>query len=94
MRDLHEIVVLCMKGSYFARFTDRCELFRLVFIRCEEFANQLQIEQRQNLQKVQSLEQQLQQRIQQNEASAAQRQSFLTARIQELQQQIKNIKPK
>lgn len=60
----------------------------------EELANQLEIEQRQNLQRVESLESQLAQRIQQGEATDAERQSFLTNRITELQQELKKKKDK
>ena len=60
----------------------------------KEFANQLQIEQRQNLERVVSLEQQLEQRIQQGQSTDAQRQNFLTNKITELQQELKKKKDK
>lgn len=60
----------------------------------EEFANLLQVEQRRNLQRVESLEQQLEQRIQQGQSTDTQNQNFLADKIQQLQQQLTNKKDK
>ena len=60
----------------------------------EEFSDRLQIEQSRNLQRVESLEEQLEQKIQQGQSNDSENQNYLARKIVELQQQIKNIKTK
>lgn len=60
----------------------------------EEFANRLQVEQRQNLQRVESLEEQLEQKIQSGQSNDRDNQNYLARKVVELQEQIKKIQTK